>query len=179
MTGYSIPRRAKVIIADAQTFEAVTGRSALRHPIHRRRVIGLVCELLQFLTIQAVPLYLSGIANLLQDRVGDVALAISLKQNANDRRRIDSLRTVLRDADSPIFICQLVTWLFTPSRHIDVVLGDLIEGYNSHVIKYGRESARKWCQRQTAREAWSRIGSLFGIVGGFRQLIHSLLNHLR
>ena len=175
--GFSLMLQGEVLRSVMEDFQLVHGVNALPNAALLRQVAPVMRDLLKFGGL-ATPLYASGLACLAQDRMGDVTLAVCQWQNANNQRRLVSLGAILTDGSSPIFLCQVVTWIFTSSRHSEVVLGDLVEGFHSRAQKYGQEEACRWCERQTAREVWFRLRTAFGVASAFRTSIHWVLKHL-
>jgi hypothetical protein len=94
----------------------------------------------------------------------------------NDRRRLHSLKEILSNPKSPIVTSELLLWLVTRSRHIDIVLGDFRESYETRRAKFGANRAIEWSRDQVVREVWNRVKSTFQIAGVINALLH-LIRH--
>ena len=128
--GTSLMLRGEILRTAVEDYQQVHGVNASPNAALLRQAAPIVRNLLKFGSL-AAPLYVSGLTCLAQDRLGDVTIAICQWQNANNQRRLVSLGAILTDGGSPIFLCQVITWLFTSSQHNEVVLGDLVEGFHT------------------------------------------------
>ncbi len=81
--------------------------------------------------------------------------------------RFESLRDIKSRFASPIFTHLLFLWLITSSRHLDYVIGDLLEDYEKKLQRYGPESALAW----TNKAVWSEVKNLVSSVKIFTLLI--------
>ena len=162
-----------------QTYREKRRPSDLLRPSEMRRAaygigISLLCLGLD-LEIGTLSLVNSTVG--LQLAASRIAVNIERREAENDKRRRRSLRAVLSDRSSPIFLFQLLTWISTPSRDIEYVLGDFLEGYENHSRKHGQDSAYQWAKAQTLREIDYRIKGLLGIISGIRMALHWLSHH--
>jgi hypothetical protein len=111
--------------------------------------------------------------------VNELALSLAKHEVRATESRTNSLRDILDKQNSPVFVAEMILWLFTRACHTEEVLGDFREAFEKHQTKYGTVSANKWCREQTVREVWNRLSSAARVTAWLSGAMHAVTKHFR
>ena len=129
----------------------------------RFRILRALLSCLWYYAFLAACLSLSRLEGLLY---GSVSWSLDLWKSESDKElyRRRSFKNIFSNSGSrEILTLQLWMWIITPSRFIEVALGDFMEEFEGKVTKYGHKQSVAWAQRQLLAETRDRLTRIAGL----------------